>query len=120
MMALSPQQRIVLAVQPIDFRVGIDGLARLCRQVFDADAFCGWIFCFTNRKRTAIKILVYDGSGFWGIHRRLSSGYFRHWPVAGEAVTALRAHELQTLLMGGDPGACHGAPAWRPLPEPRD
>ncbi len=57
MMALSPQQRIVLAIQPIDFRCGIDGLMRLCRQVFDADAFCGWLFCFTNRKRTAIKIL---------------------------------------------------------------
>lgn len=55
--------RILLAVETVDFRNGIDGLARVCKQQLQADPFSGGLFIFRNRRRTAIKILVYDGQG---------------------------------------------------------
>ncbi|MEW5803213.1 MAG: IS66 family insertion sequence element accessory protein TnpB [bacterium] len=60
MIQLTPQMRILVAVEAVDFRRGIDGLARVCRQVMGADPFSGWVFVFRNRRRTAIKVLVYD------------------------------------------------------------
>ena len=60
MIQITPQMRILLAVQPADFRRGIDGLARLCREELKADPFSGAVFVFRNRRRTSIKLLVYD------------------------------------------------------------
>ncbi|MBI4526524.1 MAG: IS66 family insertion sequence element accessory protein TnpB, partial [Deltaproteobacteria bacterium] len=64
----------------VDFRNGIDGLARVCKQVLRADPFSGCLVVFRNRRGTAIKVLTYDGQGFWLAHKRLSSGRFRFWP----------------------------------------
>ena len=114
MIQISPQMRVLVAVGAFDFRCGIDGLARLCRQQLNADPLSGAVFIFTNRRRTAIKALSYDGQGFWLCHKRLSSGRFRFWPEQGVAHT-MQAHELQVLLMGGDPRLARGAPLWRPL-----
>jgi len=60
MIQITPQMRILVAVDPVDFRSGIDGLARICRQKLSSDPFCGTVFLFSNRSRTAIKALVYD------------------------------------------------------------
>ena len=60
MIQVTPQMRILLAVAPADFRRGMDGLARLCREVLQTDPFSGAAFVFRNRRRTAIKIVVYD------------------------------------------------------------
>jgi transposase len=57
--------RILVAVEPADFRKGIDGLAGLCRQALKSDPFSGAIFVFRNRRGTAVKLLVYDSQGFW-------------------------------------------------------
>jgi len=116
MIQLTPQMRLLVAVEPVDFRCGIDGLARTCREVLQEDPFSGAVLVFRNRRRTAVKVLVYDGQGFWLCHKRLSSGRFRWWPSrADEAVGSLRAHQLQVLLSGGDPEATQGAPEWRRL-----
>jgi transposase len=82
MIQITPQMRIVVAVEPADFRRGIDGLARLCKEVLKHDPFGGWVFVFRNRRATAVKVLVYDGQGFWLCHKRLSSGRFRWWPTS--------------------------------------
>jgi transposase len=66
---LTAQMRILVAVACIDFRAGIDGLARVCRAQLEVDPFCGWLVVFCNRRRTAIKILTYDGQGFWVCHK---------------------------------------------------
>lgn len=72
------------------------------------------MFVFRNRQRTALKLLVYDGQGFWLCHKRLSRGYFQWWPTSADAGAAsLQAHELQVLLSGGDPSATRAAPIWR-------
>ncbi len=114
MIQIAPQMRILVAVEAVDFRKGIDGLARVCKEALEADAFSGCLFVFRNRRRTAIKILTYDSRGFWLCQKRLSASRFRFWPEsASEAAKALEAHELQVLLAGGDPGSVRAVPAWR-------
>jgi transposase len=116
MIQITPHMRILVAVEPIDFRGGIDALAAACRQRLQADPFAGTLFIFGNRQRTAIKVLVYDGQGFWMCHKRLSSGRFAFWPDAQTPGRTLAACELQMLLMGGDPMRANAAPNWRVLP----
>jgi transposase len=116
MMQLTPQMRILVSVDPVDFRAGIDGLCRICRAQLGADPFSGAVFVFRSRRGTAIRLLCYDGQGFWLCHKRLSMGRFRYWPRGTDSgVHALLAHELQVLVMGGDPSATQAAPAWRAL-----
>src|SRR5271169_3501828 len=104
MMAVTAQMRVLVAVTPVDFRRGIDGLARVCREVLSADPFSGTVFVFRNRRGTAIKLLAYDGQGFWLCQKRLSQGRFRHWPESRDtAQRELLTHELGVLLAGGDP-----------------
>jgi len=113
---ITPQMRVLVAVKPADFRRGIDGLAAVCRAVLRSDPFSGTAFVFRNRRSTAVKVLVYDGQGFWLCQKRLSTGRFRWWPSSqDEPVSALQAHELHVLLCGGDPGATKAAPVWRPV-----
>ncbi|MBK8977591.1 MAG: IS66 family insertion sequence element accessory protein TnpB [Planctomycetes bacterium] len=115
MIQITLQMRVLVAVAPTDFRRGIDGLARQCRVALRSDPFSGTVFAFCNRRRTAVKLLVCDGQGFWLCQKRLSSGRSRHWPASGDAAAALQAHELQVLLRGGDPTRTAAAPEWRPV-----
>ena len=116
MIQVTPQMKILVAVQPADFRKGIDGIARLCRDALISDPFSGTAFVFRNRRATAIKILLYDGQGFWLAHKRLSTGKFRWWPPTppdGPGGAAIEAHQLQVLVFAGDPYATQAAPVWR-------
>ena len=115
MIQITPHMRILVAVEPVDFRAGIDGLVGACRKRLEADPFSGGLFVFRNRARTGVKILVYDGQGFWLCHKRLPSGRFAFWPDGVEPSRSLEACELQVLLMGGDPMRAQAAPAWRRL-----
>jgi transposase len=110
--ALAPPLRVLVAVAPADFRQGIDGLARRVRQVLSDEPMSGALFVFRNRRGTAVKLLAYDGQGFWLCHKRLSQGRFAHWPT-GQPGQVLAAQELAVLLAGGDWAAAAGAPVWR-------
>jgi transposase len=108
--------RIWLAVEPVDFRNGIDGLVALCRQQLKADPMAGALFVFSSRRRKSLKLLVYDSQGFWLCQKRLSEGRFKWWPQkGGQAVYGLDAHQLQLLLWNGDPTEVKTAPLWRRL-----
>jgi len=116
MLQITPQMKILVAVEPADFRRGIDGLARLCQQALHEDPFAGTVFVFRNRKGTALKVLMYDGQGFWLCHKRLSQGRFPWWPAAAAgSAQQLAAHQLLVLLAAGNPTRTGTIPDWRPV-----
>jgi transposase len=114
MLTLAPQMRVLVAVEPVDFRNGIDGLGGVCRRVLGRDPLSGCVFVFRNRRATAVKILVYDGQGFWLCQKRLSKSRFHWWPEsATETLRELEARELQMVLWNGDPSRAALGPLWR-------
>lgn len=114
MIQITPQMRILVAVEPLDFRNGIDGLGRVCREALNSDPFSGTLFVFRNKRATAIKVLVYDGQGFWLCQKRLSKGRFLWWPKDSDgALKNLLAHELQLLIWNGSPASGVVAPMWK-------
>lgn len=118
MLQITPHMKVLVAVKPVDFRKGIDGLAAVCKTLLEQDPFAGTVFVFRNRRATAIKVLVYDGQGFWLCQKRLSEGRFRWWPTladasADQATSALAAHQLTVLFSAGNPNRTAAAPQWR-------
>ncbi len=111
MIQITPQMRVLVAIEAVDGRKGIDSLAALCRSQLHADPFSGCLFVFRSRSGTAIRVLVYDGQGFWLATKRLSKGRF-HWCPEGEVSRSLEAHQAQLLLAAGNPDT-PAAPAWR-------
>src|SRR6059036_3206729 len=113
MLQLTPQSRIFLATQPVDFRKGIDGLAAVCRQALGDNPLEGAVYVFRNRSGTALKLLLYDGQDYWLMLKRLSQGRFRWWPTSADARVPLSARELIILLWNGDPERAQMARDWR-------
>jgi len=114
MIQITPQMRILVAVAAVDFRAGIDGLCGICRRVLKEDPFQGQVFVFRNRRGSALKILMYDGQGFWLCQKRLSTGRFQWWPEGQDGrLSSLAAQELQLLIWNGNPDHARMAPAWR-------
>ena len=118
MISMTPQMRVLCFTGYVDFRKGIDGLVQLCREKVKEDPFSGALFLFRNRRRIAIKGLVYDGQGFWLFMKRLSQGKFGYWPEAdsvdGEAARIL-SRELSVLLWNGDPSKALMGSDWKKL-----
>ena len=112
MIQITPQMRVLVAVAAVDGRKGMDALAQLCREKLAADSFSGCVFIFRTRRQTAIKLLAYDGQGFWMATKRLSKGRFRWWPTGTESARTLQAHQAQLLLAAGNPET-EAAPVWR-------
>lgn len=111
---LTPHTRILVAIAPTDFRAGIDSLCAICRDEFDQDPMGGMLFVFRNRAGTAIKLLCYDGGGFWLMHKRFSNGKLRYWPRnSTEPLSPMAAKELQILIYNGDPSTAQFAEDWR-------
>lgn len=117
MIQITPQMKILVALEPADFRKGIDGLASVCKNSLQRDPFEGTVFVFRNRRSTAIKLLVYDGQGFWLCQKRMSEGRFRWWPTSTDnrLTRSLAAHQLQVLFSAGNPSKTSAAPDWRPV-----
>ena len=81
MFGLGLATKIYVAVEGVDMRKGFEGLYGLVRDQFGADPLSGHLFLFSNRTRTRLKALVWDGSGLWVCAKRLEKGRFR-WPKA--------------------------------------
>lgn len=112
MIQLAPHFKIYVYGKPVDFRLGIDGLSGLCRSVLNSDPMNGSFYLFINRRKTSIKLLVYDGQGFCLFQKRLSAGRFRYWPT--EEIR-LSAPQLQVLLYAGDPDRSNFASDFRAI-----
>ena len=79
-------------------RKNINGLSAIVEMNFKLDPFADALFVFCNRARDRIKILEWDGDGFWIYFKRLEKGRFR-WPQPGEDATmTLSGDELKILL----------------------
>ena len=77
MFLLSPQTKVFLARQVTDMRKSFRGLLALTEAVLRHDPASGHLFVFVNRRRDLLKILHWDGSGFWIWYRRLERGTFQ-------------------------------------------
>jgi transposase len=94
--------KIYVAVEAVDMRKGFEGLYGLVRDQLGADPLSGYLFLFSNRTRTRLKALVWDGSGLWVCAKRLEKGRFR-WPEAeGRDSVTMRSEELAMLVNGLD------------------
>jgi len=95
--------KIYVAVEAVDMRKGFEGLYGLVRDQLGADPLSGHLFLFSNRTRTRLKALVWDGSGLWVCAKRLEKGRF-HWPEANEKQqrVTMRVEELAMLVNGLD------------------
>ena len=102
MFGLGLATKIYIAVEAVDMRKGFEGLYGLVRDELGADPLSGHLFLFSNRTRTRLKALVWDGSGLWVCAKRLEKGRFR-WPVAEDKYSVtMRAEELAMLVNGLD------------------
>jgi transposase len=98
-MWLSPGVRIWLAAVPVDMRLGFDGLAAKVHGVLAANPFGGQAFVFRNRRGDRLKLLLWDGLGFWLLYRRLDQGRL-HWPRVAEGTVELSAAQWAMLVEG--------------------
>jgi len=116
MIQITPQMRVLVAIEPVDGRKGIDSLARLCQERLAEDPFSGCVFIFRSRRGRSVRMPTYDGQGHWLLVKRLSQGTFRWWPQAecGPA-RVLDVWQAQLLLAAGDISHVQAAPVWRPV-----
>jgi transposase len=115
MLQITPHQKLYLGIKPLDFRKGVDAIAAVCKQQLQTDPMSGILFIFTNRLRTAVKILVYDGQGFWLCMKRFSRGRLAWWPASSSATQAVSASQLQILLYQGDPSRADIPADWKQI-----
>lgn len=113
MLQVNAQSKIFLAIQSVDGRKGMDGLAALCRQKLSADPMSGALFVFKNRLQTTLKILCYDGQGFLLCAKRLSVGKFKWWPQSTSVVDPITYRVLQTLIFNGNPTGANFGEDWK-------
>ena len=99
-MMLQPQQ-VWLAIQPVDMRLGIDGLSLLVQEALGKAPCDGSAYAFRNRRQNRLKLLIWDGTGVWLCQRRLHQGHFT-WPRATTAVFTLTEVQWQWLITGVD------------------
>jgi transposase len=115
MLQITAHHKILLAIAPVDFRKGLDSLVAVCKKYFDCDPMNGAVFVFTNRRRISVKLLVYDGNGFWLCQKRFSSGKLKWWPTTQEQAFRLQASELLVILAQGIPTQINIPKNWREI-----
>ena len=103
MLSFTGSLKVYLALEPVDLRNGFCGLYGLTQTVLKEDPRSGGLFVFTNRSRTRLKMLYFDGTGLWLMTKRLEKGTF-HWPQADkqEARLTLSPEALHLILDGVD------------------
>ncbi len=93
--------KIFVAVAPVHLRRSLDGLCALIQHGLALNLFDGAWYVFRNKAGTRLKLVVFDGTGFWLCYRRLGRGR-RVWPQPGDAVLRLSYAQCPVLIQGGD------------------
>ena len=114
MLTLGPSIKVYLARGTTDMRKSFDSLAGAVRELLAQDPLSGHLFVFCGRRRHLVKVLYWDGTGFWLVAKRLARGTFA-WPEREDTSSAieLRADELGALLGGVDLRSTTWRPWWR-------
>lgn len=102
MLSIAEGRRIWLCAQPTDMRRSFDGLSAQVQQSLGADPACGDWYVFINRRRTQMKILVYEAGGYCLWSKRLEQGQFAAVLGHGECKQGLTRTALLALLDGVD------------------
>jgi transposase len=116
MIQIPSNANVLIMHAPINFRNGIDGTAAIARVVLEREPMDGALFVFRSKTGHSLRILYYDGSGFWICTKRLSKGTFNvAWPKGDgtKPCSTLLVRELQILIWGADPASCRFPDAWR-------
>lgn len=116
MLQITPHMKILVCVDPVDFRKGIDGFSAICRNELRADPHNGTLFLFKSRAGSSVRVLVYDGQGFWLCTKRLSKGKFQWWPSADSSSVHINSWDLLTLIGNGNPRSAKFAKDWKQIP----
>ncbi len=93
--------KVLVATKPVDFRKGMDGLARLVTEEMKADPFSGVVYVFRAKRADRVKLLWWDGSGVVLYAKRLEQGAFR-WPKIADGAMRLTPSQLAALIDGMD------------------
>ena len=72
--------RVLVAMRPVDFRKGMDGLAAVARESLGADPYSGVVYVFRAKRADRVKLLLWDGTGLMLVAKRLEKSSFR-WPT---------------------------------------
>lgn len=115
MITFSPKNKHFVAIQPVDFRKGIPGLAALCQHQLSLDPMTGHCFLFRNKRLSDTKVLQYDGQGFQLTLKKLSKGQFNGWPKRKEDVLSLTAAQAFALFYNGEPENVITGDIWHPI-----
>lgn len=99
MIPLGNATKVFLAVGVTDMRKAINGLSQIVADQLLLDPFSGHLFAFCNRRRTIVKILLWDRNGFWLCQKRLEKHTFK-WPKCSKEVLDLSPREFGWLLDG--------------------
>lgn len=105
--------RVLMAVKPVDFRKGANGLAALVKEQLRSDPFSGVIFCFRSKRADRVKLVFWDGTGLCLFSKRLENGRFL-WPRIEDGVMRLSAAQLAALVEGLDWKRMHAPRTPRP------
>lgn len=121
MLTLSPTVRIYVAAEAVDLRRGFDGLAAATRHILRQDPLSGHLFCFINRRRNRIKILLWQPSGFLLLYKRLERGRLRCplQPAPGQRHIEMSSTDLTLMVEGIDLRGARRRPQWVPVTAPR-
>lgn len=97
-------KQIFIAMKPVDMRLSFDRLAGIVRSELGGDPRAETLFVFHNKRRTHVKLLWHDGSGYVLLFKRLDRRRFRiPMAIPEHAVTVeVRARELKLILEGVD------------------
>lgn len=92
-------EQVLIMVQPVDMRLGIDGLSSLVQQALGKSACDGFVYLFRNKAGNRIKALHWDGNGVWLCQRRLHQGKF-HWAKQDDVSLSLTPDQFNALVIG--------------------
>jgi len=95
---------ILVATEPVSLHLSFDRLAAIVRGQLGREPHADTVVVFHNRRRTHVKLLWHDGSGYCMLYKRLDRGTYRIPTVmpAGAKQVAVGRAELAVLLEGLD------------------